>query len=390
MKEFDFRANWLIYLRDPPFDTLAVKIPFLELKFTYLELKEELDAACHRVMDSGWYLMGREVESFEEEFAAYVGTKHCVAVGNGLDAIRLALEAYGIGPGDEVIVPAHTFIATWLAVSQTGATPVGVDVRLDTANLDPLLLAGAVSSRTKAIIPVRLYGQPADMDPINAFAKAHSLIVIEDAAQVHGARYKGRACGSLGHAAAFSFYPGKNLGAFSDGGAITTDDDAIARKVRMLRNYGSEKRCYHDVAGINSRLDELQAAFLRVKLRKLDEWNARRAAIAEQYLSLLKTEKLTLPTTPEWAAPVWHLSVIRHPERDALQKHLVDEGIQTFIHYPIPPQLSGAYSDACSLLPVTCPVAVQLANEVLSLPIGPNLSNDQSCIVSDAICSFRL
>lgn len=365
-------------------------VPILELKPTYLELKDELDAAYHRVMDSGWYLMGREVEAFEEEYAAYVGTKHCVAVGNGLDAIRLALEAYGIGPGDEVIVPAHTFIATWLAVSQAGATPVGVDVRSDTANLDPTLLAGALTSRTKAIIPVHLYGQPADMDPINDFAKAYNLIVIEDAAQAHGARYKGRACGTLGHAAAFSFYPGKNLGAFSDGGAITTNDDEVARKARMLRNYGSEKRYYHDVPGINSRLDELQAAFLRIKLRKLDEWNARRSAIAEQYLSQLSAFNFQLlPFVPEWASPVWHLFVIRHPQRDALQKHLADQGIQTIIHYPIPPLLSGAYSKAESgKLKVQMEIAAQLANEVLSLPIGPHTPSGHVDEVCRALGSF--
>ena len=257
-------------------------IPFLELKPTYLELQEKMDAAYHRVMNSGWYLLGEETEAFEADFAAYVGTKHCVTVGNGLDALRLALEAHGIGPGDEVIVPAHTFIATWLAVSQCGAIPVAVDVRRDTANMDASLLEGALTRRTKAIIPVHLYGQPADMDPIREFATRHGLVVIEDAAQAHGARYRGKMCGTLGHAAAFSFYPGKNLGAFSDGGAITTNDDAVARKARMLRNYGSEKRYHHEMAGTNSRLDELQAAFLRVKLRYLDEWNLRRAAIAER------------------------------------------------------------------------------------------------------------
>ena len=367
-------------------------VPILELKPTYLELKDEIDAAYHRVMDSGWYLMGREVEAFEEEYAAYIGTKHCIAVGNGLDAIRLALEAYGIGSGDEVIVPAHTFIATWLAVSQTGATPVGVDVCLETANLDPSLLSGALTSRTKAIIPVHLYGQPADMDPIHDFAKAHNLIVIEDAAQAHGAHYKDRMCGTLGHAAAFSFYPGKNLGAFSDGGAITTDDDEVARKARMLRNYGSEKRYYHDLPGINSRLDELQAAFLRVKLRHLDEWNTRRTAIAEQYLSDLRplASDLSLPFVPEWASPVWHLFVIRHAQRDALQQHLADQGIQTIIHYPIPPHLSGVYSD---LRPPTSdlwslPIAAKLANEVLSLPIGPHVTEDNVSMVTSAIKSF--
>ncbi len=367
-----------------------MRVPILELKPTYLELKDELDAAYHRVMDSGWYLMGREVDAFEEEFAAYIGTKHCVAVGNGLDAIRLALVAYGIGPGDEVIVPAHTFIATWLAVSQTGATPIGVDVCLDTANLDPSLLSGALSSRTKAIIPVHLYGQPADMDPIHDFAKAHNLIVIEDAAQAHGARYKERMCGTLGHAAAFSFYPGKNLGAFSDGGAITTDDAEVARKARMLRNYGSETRYYHDLPGINSRLDELQASFLRVKLRHLDAWNSRRAELAQNYLSQLSAFNFEgIPVVSEWSQPVWHLFVIRHPRRDALQQHLVYQGIQTLIHYPILPHLSGAYANTeIGNRKVEMRIAEQVAKEVLSLPIGPHLSSQSVIDVVSAIQSF--
>ena len=405
-------------------------IPFLELLPTYTELKEEHDAAYRRVMESGWYLMGREVESFEAEFADYIGVGHCVAVGTGLDAIRIALEAHGIGAGDEVIVPAHTFIATWLAVSHIGALPVAVDVREDTANLDPDLLAAALTERTRAIVPVHLYGQPADMDPIRQFAYAHDLVVVEDAAQAHGARYKGRKCGTLGHSAAFSFYPGKNLGAFSDGGAITTDDDEVARKARMLRNYGSAKRYYHEIPGTNSRLDELQAAFLRVKLRKLDEWNARRAVIAAQYLAALggveatggsgqgtgdrrqgaggqakmnargeaplpfkiqnSKFKIVPPTVPEWAQPVWHLFVVRHPQRDDLQKHLADQGIQTIIHYPIPPHLSGAYSDSRLLSPVSCPIAEQLAREVLSLPMGPHMTEEQVQAVAEAILCFGL
>jgi dTDP-4-amino-4,6-dideoxygalactose transaminase len=310
-------------------------IPFLELKPTYIELKEEMDAAYQRVMNSGWYLLGEETEAFESEFAAYVGTKHCVTVGNGLDALRIALEAYGVGPGDEVLVPAHTFIATWLAVSQCGAVPVGVDVRRDTANMDASLLEGALTSRTKAIIPVHLYGQAADMDPIQDFATRHGLIVIEDAAQAHGARYKGRMCGTLGHSAAFSFYPGKNLGAFSDGGAITTNDDVLAEKARMLRNYGSVQRYHHVMPGINSRLDELQAAFLRIKLRHLDNWNARRTQLAAVYISVLKSlqASITLPFVPECSLPVWHLFVIRHNMRNSLQNHLMQHGVHTAIHY---------------------------------------------------------
>jgi dTDP-4-amino-4,6-dideoxygalactose transaminase len=362
-------------------------IPFLELKPTYLELREEMDAAYRRVMNSGWYLLGGETEAFESEFAAYVGTKHCVTVGNGLDALRIALEAHGVGPGDEVIVPAHTFIATWLAVSQCGATPVAVDVGRDTANIDVSLLEGALTRRTKAIIPVHLYGQPADMDPIREFATRHGLVVIEDAAQAHGARYRGKMCGTLGHAAAFSFYPGKNLGAFSDGGAITTDDDAVARKARMLRNYGSEKRYHHEMAGTNSRLDELQAAFLRVKLRYLDEWNLRRSAIAERYQFQLSTfsSRLSLPFVPEWASPVWHLFAIRHDLRDRLQQHLADHDIQTTIHYPIPPHHSAAYQSYSRL---SFPVAEEISGRILSLPCGPHFTADQITECADQVVSF--
>lgn len=367
-------------------------IPFLELKPTYLELREEMDATYQRVMNSGWYLLGEETAAFESEFATYVGTKHCITVGNGLDALRIALEAHGIGPGDEVIVPAHTFIATWLAVSQCGAVPVGVDVRNDTANIDVTQLENVLTSRTRAIIPVHLYGQPADMDPIAEFADKHGLVVIEDAAQAHGARYKGRMCGTLGHSAAFSFYPGKNLGAFSDGGAITTDDDAIARKARTLRNYGSEKRYHHDIAGINSRLDELQAAFLRIKLKHLDEWNHRRAAIARLYLTQLGSlvPQLALPHVPEWAEPAWHLFVVSHPLRDQLQRHMEEQGVQTIIHYPIPPHMSLAYQNSPRR---SFPIAEELCRNILSLPVGPHLSSDQAkecaACVTNVVESFE-
>jgi len=364
-----------------------MKIPILELKPTYLELQEEIDAAYHRVMNSGWYLLGEETRAFEEEYAAYIGTRHCVSVANGLDAIRIALSAHGIGPGDEVIVPAQTFIATWLAVTQCGATPVGVDIGESGSNLDPALLPAALTPRTRAIVPVHLYGQPADMEPILAFARAHGLVVIEDAAQAHGARYRGRRCGTLGHSAAFSFYPGKNLGAFSDAGAITTDDDEVARKARMLRNYGSEKRYYHDLPGINSRTDELHAAFLRVKLRHLDEWNARRAGLAGQYRQTVLPPPFILPSVPEWAEPVWHLFVIRHPERDLLQRFLAERGIQTMIHYPIPPHRSEAYRPL-GYAPGSFPVAERLAGEILSLPIGPHITPEQAAVVADALKAF--
>jgi dTDP-4-amino-4,6-dideoxygalactose transaminase len=292
----------------------------------------------------------------------------------------LLLRAYDIGAGDEVIVPSNTYIATWLAVSQVGAMPVPVEPDAKTFNLDPSRLAAALTSRTKAIMPVHLYGQPADMDPIMAFARQHGLKVIEDNAQSQGARYKGRRTGSLGDAAGHSFYPGKNLGAFGEAGAITTDDAALADRVRMLRNYGSKKKYYNDVKGYNSRLDELQAAFLRVKLKKLDAWNQRRAAVAKIYLEKLAgVEGLQIPFVPEWAVPVWHLFVVQHSQRDRLQERLTAAGIGTMIHYPVPPHLSGAY--AGDGWPIGAfPLAEKLAATVLSLPMGPHLSREQTDI----------
>jgi dTDP-4-amino-4,6-dideoxygalactose transaminase len=369
-----------------------VNIPFLELRPTYLELKEEFDAAYNRVMDSGWYLLGGELKAFESEFAAYCETKFCVGVANGLDALHLIVRAYGIGPGDEVIVPSNTFIASWLAVSYVGATPVPVEPDPITHNLDPARIEAAITSRTKAIMPVHLYGQPADMDPINEIARLRGLRVIEDSAQAQGARYKGQRTGSLGGAAAHSFYPGKNLGAFADAGAVTTNDPELADRIRTLRNYGSKTKYHYETQGINSRMDELQAAFLRVKLRHLDEWNARRTSIAEQYLSQLSTpdSQLVLPVVPPWASPVWHLFVVRHPQRDNLQQHLTDQGIQTIIHYPIPPHLSGAYSNLQTTVgSPNLPIAEQLANQVLSLPIGPHTPQEYVNDVCREIRAFE-
>jgi len=366
-----------------------MRIPFLELRPTYLELKDEFNAAWHRVMDSGWYLLGSELESFEKEYAAYCGAKHCVGVGSGLDALHLALRAWKIGPGDEVIVPSHTSIATWLAVTFAGAAPVPVEPDSKTFNLDPGRIAAAITSRTRAIIPVHLYGQPADMDPIIAIAEQHGLKVLEDAAQAQGARYKGRAVGSLGHAAAHSFYPSKNLGAFSDGGSVTTDDAAFADKLRALRNYGSKLKYYHDRIGTNSRLDEFQAAFLRVKLVKLNEWNARRKTIAHYYLNELQgLPELMLPFVPADTDPVWHLFVVRHLCRDELQRHLDAAGIGTLIHYPVPPHLSGAYSDL-EQPQGAYPIAEEQARVVLSLPIGPHLNREAQNHVIAAIRSFH-
>ena len=350
-----------------------MKVPFLELKPTYDELKPEIDAAYHRVMDSGWYLMGCELEAFESEFARYCEAKYCIGVANGLDALHLVVRAYGIGAGDEVIVPSNTFIATWLAVSYAGATPVPVEPDPITHNIDPDRIEAAITPRTRAIMLVHLYGQPADMDPINEIARKHGLKVIEDSAQAQGARYKGHRTGGLGDAAGHSFYPGKNLGAFADAGAVTTNDPELADRVRTLRNYGSKQKYHYEVPGINSRLDELQAAFLRVKLAKLDEWNNRRKTLACCYLeALVGVKGLVLPFMPDWAEPVWHLFVIRHPQRDALQKSLAENGVQTIIHYPVPPHLSEAYK-TMGYLPGAFPIAEELAATVLSLPIGPHM-----------------
>jgi len=362
-----------------------MQVPFLDLNRMHNPIRSRLDEAYHRVMDSGWFIMGPELAAFETEFAAYSNVKHCIGVGNGLDALHLLLRAYGIGPGDEVIVPSNTFIATWLAVSQCGATPVAVEPDVNTHNINPALIAAAITSKTKAIMPVHLYGQPADMDPINQLAAEHGLVVIEDAAQAQGALYKGRRVGSLGHAAGTSFYPGKNLGALGDGGAVLTNDDAIADQVRRLRNYGSSIKYQHDLAGYNTRLDELQAAFLREKLKFLDVWNAKRKAIANTYSDLLSFADCITPYVPDYADPVWHLYVIRSKCREKLKAHLEQQGIASVIHYPIPPHRQSCYSDYASL---SMPIAETMAAEVLSLPMLPDMSDAEIKHVSSALRNF--
>jgi dTDP-4-amino-4,6-dideoxygalactose transaminase len=351
-----------------------MEVPFLDLHAPHVELASELDEAWHRVLGSGRYILGQEVENFEREYAAYCGVRYCVGVANGLDALHLTLRAYGIGIGDEVIVPSNTYIATWLAVSQAGATPVPVEPDPATANLDPKGLAAAITPRTKAVIPVHLYGQPADMEPIFSLTNRFGFRVIEDAAQAHGARYKGQRTGSLGDAAGHSFYPGKNLGALGDGGAVTTNDGKIAEQIRMLRNYGSRTKYFNEVQGYNSRLDELQAAFLRVKLIYLEEWNQRRRSIALRYLNELSDlPDLILPTVPSWAEPAWHLFVVRHPKRDKFQHELTKLGVGTLIHYPVPPHRSVAYA-GMSMASGSLAIAEHLADTVLSLPVGPHIS----------------
>jgi len=361
-------------------------IAFLDLKAPYLELKEELDQAIARVVSSGWFIGGAEVDQFETEYASYCGVAHSIGLANGLDALHLALRAMDVGPGDEVIVPSNTYIATWLAVSQCGATPVAVEPDERTYNINPTLIEAAITPRTKVILPVHLYGQPADMDPILAIAHKHGLRVLEDGAQAHGARYKGQRLGSHGDAVAWSFYPGKNLGAMGDGGAVTTNDAQLADRIRVLRNYGSRVKYVNEVQGYNSRLDPLQAAILRVKLAKLDEWNARRSAIATRYQQGLAGCGLTLPHVPEWADPVWHLYVVQHPERDALQRALTDAGVGTLIHYPIPPHLQQAYAEA-AWARGDFPLAERMADQVLSLPMGPAMD---MAAVEGALQAVRL
>jgi len=360
-------------------------IPFLDIKRMHAPIRNALDEAYSRVMDSGWYIMGPELDAFESEFAAYCEVKHCVGVGNGLEALRLLLSAYDIGIGHEVIVPSNTFIATWLAVTQSGATPVPVEPKLDTYNLNVSLIEAAITPRTRAIMPVHLYGQPADMDSINAIAERHGLIVIEDAAQAHGALYKGRPAGSLGAGAGVSFYPGKNLGALGDGGAVITNDSVIAQRVRELRNYGSSEKYRHDRLGFNTRLDEMQAAFLRVKLQKLDEWNQERRKIASLYKEALSTLPINLPEVPEHVDPVWHLFVIRSSKREALRAYLNERGVSTVIHYPIPPHRQACYSDFNDL---SLPLAELIASTAISLPIYPYMSEEEVMTVAGLVKDF--
>jgi dTDP-4-amino-4,6-dideoxygalactose transaminase len=362
-------------------------IHFLDVAAGYRELRDELDAAYRRVIDTGQFVLGRETAAFEAEFAKYCSVAHCVSVGNGLDALSLALRAYDVGPGDEVIVPAFTFIATWLAVTHVGATPVPVETDTVTYTLDADRLAVAITPRTKAIMPVHLYGQPADMAAIRALAEEHGLWVIEDAAQAHGAAYHWRRAGGLGDCGCFSFYPAKNLGCFGDGGAVTTNDAAFADRLRLLRNYGAERKYEHEIPGVNSRLDEMQAAFLRVKLRYLDEWNARRRRLASVYRNALaECQDLTLPAVRAGTEHAWHLFVVRHPRRDDLVRHLAANGVGAQVHYPVPPHRSGAYA---TWFDAGLPIAERLSAEVLSLPMGPQLTVAEVRRTCDSILRFR-
>ena len=361
-----------------------MNVPFLDLKATYLELQTEIDEAVQRVLLSGNYIGGAEVEGFENGFADFCGARHVVGVANGLDALKLALLALDVGPGDEVIVPSHTFIATWLSVSQCGATPVPVEPAKGWFNIDPQQVAEHITPRTKGIIPVHLYGEPADLAPLIDIANRHGLFVLEDAAQAHGAFYRGRRIGSHGHAVAWSFYPGKNLGAFGDGGAVSTNDEMLARRVRMLGNYGSRTKYVNNLIGYNSRLDPIQAAILRAKLHRIDEWNARRSAIAERYSQALGSQLATPACPQEHQGHAWHLYVIRYHERDRLQQQLSNAGVTTLIHYPRPPHLQDAYVPL-GFGPGSFPLAEEYADTLLSLPIGPHLNQAQVDHVIDAV-----
>jgi dTDP-4-amino-4,6-dideoxygalactose transaminase len=366
-----------------------MEIPFVDLRSQYRQIQQEVDPAVLAVMQRGDFILGGAVAEFEREFAAYCGVKHCVGVDSGYSALELIIRAYDIGPGDEVITAANTFIATTLAISNTGATPVLVDCDPQTYNIDVTQIEAAITPRTKAIMPVHLYGQTADMDAIQAIARRHGLLVFEDAAQASGARYKGRMAGSLGDAAAFSFYPGKNLGAYGDGGAVTTNDAAIAEKVRLLRNIGQKVKYYHEVKGFNHRLDTIQAAVLRVKLPHLNDWNASRRRAAAKYAELLADLPIVTPTTADYAEHIFHLYVVRLADRDALMETLKDKGIASGLHYPIPIHLQPAYAEL-GYRRGDFPVTEAYAEEIVSLPIFPELDDEKVAYVAEAVRAFVL
>lgn len=364
-----------------------MKIPFVSFEVMHKEVESELEQAFKNVLSKNWYIQGSECDEFEKEFAAYCGAKYCIGCGNGLDALYLVLRAYDIGEGDEVIVPSNTYIATALAVSYTGALPVFVEPEEDTFNINPALIEEKITDRTKAIMAVHLYGQPAKMDEILTIAKKHNIKVIEDAAQAHGATYKGVRTGNIGDAAGFSFYPGKNLGALGDGGAVVTNDKELADKVRALGNYGSDYKYHHIYKGNNSRLDELQAAFLRVKLRSLDKWNRERNRIAERYLNEIKNPKIKLPITYGDATHVYHIFAVMCEDRAGLEKYLSDNGISTNKHYPIPMHMQGAYSDL-DITEGTYPLAEKISTEELSLPMYYGMSEEEITYVIQKVNEF--
>lgn len=364
-----------------------MNVPFVSFKPMEKELDKELRSAFERVYTRSWYIEGEEDEAFEKAFASYCGVNHCVGCGNGLDALMLSLKALGIGAGDEVIVPSNTYIATALAVTYTGATPVLVEPNISTYNIDSTKIEEKISNKTKAIMPVHLYGQPVDMDPVMEIARKYNLKVVEDCAQAHGATYKGKKIGSFGDAAGFSFYPGKNLGALGDAGAVVTNDKDVADKVRALGNYGSDYKYHHVYQGNNSRLDEMQAAFLIAKLPSLDKMNAERRRIADRYMYGINNPKITLPYVLEDVVPVWHIFAVRTVERDALAKHLNEAGIGTNKHYPIPMHLQGAYKDL-GIKQGELPIAEEISATQLSLPMYYGMTDEQIDYVIYTINKF--
>ena len=367
----------------------VMKVSFLDIKASHTPIEAELRAVFERVLSSGWFILGKELSNFESDFSRFCGVEHCIGVANGLDALQLILRAYDIGPGDEVIAPSNTFIATWLAVSFVGATVVAVEPDIKTSNLDVALIEKAITPKTRAIMAVHLYGQTTEMDQLRDLAKRYNLKLIEDAAQAHGATYQGVCAGALGDAAAFSFYPGKNLGALGDAGAVTTNDADLAKKIRLLRNYGSTQRYRHDLAGTNSRLDELQAGFLSEKLKHLESGNARRREIAQRYITGLTGSDLVLPFVAADCIPVWHLFVVRSKRRDALRAHLEARGVETLIHYPTAPHLQAAYA-SLNYQPGAFPIAELLQNEIVSLPIHPQMTDEQVDHVVSACKDFSV
>lgn len=364
-----------------------MEIPFVDLRAQYRRIQDEVDPAVLAVMQRGDFILGGAVAEFEREFAEYCGVKYCIGVDSGYSALELIVRAYEIGPGDEVITAANTFIATTLAISNAGATPVLVDCDPETYNIDAAKIEAAITPRTRAIMPVHLYGQMADMDAIRTIARKHNLLVFEDAAQAAGARYKGRMAGSLGDAAGFSFYPGKNLGAYGDGGAVTTNDAAIAEKIRLLRNIGQKVKYYHEVKGFNNRLDTMQAAVLRVKLPHLDGWNAERRHAAATYAEMLDGLPLVTPTTAGYAEHIFHLYVVRVFDRESLMEYLKERGIATGLHYPIPIHLQPAYAEL-GYGRGDFPVTEAYAETIVSLPIFPELDDDKVAYVAGAIRDY--
>lgn len=365
-----------------------MKVPFLDVRSTYVELKSELDDAISRVLDSGWYILGEEVVRFEQLFADYTSSKYAVGVANGLDALRIAMMAMGVSEGDEVIVPSNTYIATWLAVTQCGARPVPVEPDPDGLNIDPRRIEQALTGRTKVILPVHLFGIPAQLDGILDLARRVGVRVLEDGAQAHGARHRGARIGAHSDAVAWSFYPGKNLGAFGDAGGVTTNDAELAERIRVIANYGSRVKYVNEVCGVNSRLDPIQAAALSVKLKFLDAWNERRVEIADYYQQHLSGSCVRLPTLPPDCASSWHLFPVFCEQRDALQKKLKEAGVETLIHYPVPPHLQQAYS-ALGYMRGDFPIAEAMADTELSLPIGPHMSLEQAAYVCETILDFK-